>query len=530
MIASVHTGSLCGVDASGVRVEVDFTRGLPQPVFDIVGLPEAAVRESQVRVKAAIANSEFKLPERAFVVNLAPADVRKSGSSFDLAIAVALLSKCGFCAPNRLEETLIVGELSLDGSLRPVRGVLAQLRAAKQRGLHAAVIPDGDAQAASLATGIDVYRARRLSEVIDFLNNSHTLARVDCPQQWSSPSEPEEDLQDVRGQEAAKRALEVAAAGMHNLLLVGPPGTGKTMLARRLRGILPRPTAEEALEIATIAGAASVPIPATRQGVTRPFRAPHHTVSDVGLVGGGAPIRPGEVTLSHLGVLFLDELPEFRRTAIESLRPIMESGVSVIVRAAERIAMPARPLVVAAMNPCPCGYAGDKTRVCRCSPDQVRRYRARVSGPMLDRFDLHILLPPVRVSALNNAAAGETSAAVTDRVTAACARQHARVEKLRSQGSYSERRFLEQLGASIDREALQLLQLSMEKLGLSLRAYVKALKVSRTIADLEGRDRITADHVAEAVQYRLLDRDPDRESSAGRRRSPHTPPGVVRYV
>jgi magnesium chelatase family protein len=527
MIATVHTGTLSGVDASGVRVEVDFARGLPG--FDIVGLPEAAVRESQVRVRAAIANSAYTLPERAFVVNLAPADVRKSGSSFDLAIAVALLSKCGFCAPNRLDETLIVGELSLDGSLRPVRGVLAQLRAAKQRGLRAAVIPDGDAQAASLAAGIEVYRARRLPEVIDFLNNSHTLPRADGKEKWSGPSEPDEDLQDVRGQEAAKRALEVAAAGMHNLLLVGPPGTGKTMLARRLRGILPRPTADETLEIATIAGAASVPIPATSQGVTRPFRAPHHTVSDVGLVGGGVPIRPGEVTLSHLGVLFLDELPEFRRTAVESLRPIMESGLSVIVRATERISMPARPLVVAAMNPCPCGYAGDKTRVCHCSPDQVRRYRARVSGPMLDRFDLHVLLPPVRVSALNGATGGEPSAAIATRVESARDRQHKRIEKLRADGGSSERRVLEELASSIEKPALQLLQLSVEKLGLSLRAYVKALKVSRTIADLDGVDQITTSHVAEAVQYRLLDRDPNGETAGGRRRSP-TSSGFTRYV
>lgn len=515
MIATVHTGSLSGVDACGVRVEVDFARGLPG--FDIVGLPEAAVRESQVRVRAAIGNSNYTLPERAFVVNLAPADVRKSGTSFDLAIAVALLAKCGFCAPNRLDDMLVVGELSLDGSLKPVRGVLAQLRAAKQRGLGAAVIPDGDAQAAGLAVGIKVFRARRLPEVIDFLNSSQNLPRADGQERWPGPFEPEEDLQDVRGQEAAKRALEVAAAGMHNLLMVGPPGAGKTMLARRLRGVLPPPTADEALEIATIAGAVSSPIPANSRGVARPFRAPHHTVSDVGLVGGGMPIRPGEVTLSHLGVLFLDELPEFRRTAIEALRPIMESGLSAIVRAAERVTMPARPLVVAAMNPCPCGYAEDKVRVCKCSPDQVQRYRARISGPMLDRFDLHVLLPPVKISAIKSASAGESSAAVMQRVIAARDRQQERLEALRAGGAITERRLLEHLMSTIDERAVDLLHLSMEKLGLSLRAYVKVLKVSRTIADLSGAERVTSDHVAEAVQYRLLDRHPNRDSASNYR-------------
>jgi magnesium chelatase family protein len=527
MIAIVHTGSLCGVDASGVQVEVDFARGLPG--FDIVGLPEPSVRESQVRVRAAIANSSFTLPEKAFVVNLAPADLRKSGSSFDLAIAVALLSKCGYCAPNRLEDTLIVGELSLDGSLRPVRGVLAQLRAAKQHGLRAAIIPDGDAQAASLAAGIEVYRARQLAEVVGFLNNSQTLPRADGNDIWSHPTEPDEDLQDVRGQEAAKRALEVAAAGMHNVLLIGPPGTGKTMLARRLRGILPRPTADETLEIATIAGAASVPIPANSQGVSRPFRSPHHTISEVGLVGGGVPIRPGEVTLSHLGVLFLDELPEFRRNAIESLRPIMESGQSIIVRATERITMPSRPLVVAAMNPCPCGYSGDKKRVCRCSPEQVNRYQARVSGPMLDRFDLHVQLPPVRVSALANGATGESSASIAKRVTAARELQRARIASLRARGTPSERRILEQISATIETPALELLQLSMEKLHLSLRAYVKALKVSRTIADLDGDERINSAHVAEAVQYRLLDRDPNTDGKF-RMKSSSIAHRVTRYA
>jgi magnesium chelatase family protein len=500
MLGSVQSGSLCGVEALGVRVEASPIRGLPG--FDIVGLPEAGIRESRVRVLAALRNSGFELPEKRFVVNLAPADLRKSGASFDLAIAVALLAQCALCPPNRLEEILIVGELSLDGELRPVRGLLAQLRSARQRGLRAALIPLAESSPARLVEGMDVACASHLVEAVAFLAGERRLQgpTVGDAVRALSPV----DLRDVRGQQAAKRALEVAAAGNHDVLMIGPPGSGKTMLARRQPGLLPPPSPEEALEIATIAGAGGLRTTLGAQ-LERPFRAPHHSCSDVALVGGGDPILPGEVTLAHGGVLFLDELPEFRRSALEALRPTMESGVAVIVRARERVSMPAKPLIVAAMNPCPCGYDGHKRRSCRCSPDQVHRYRSRVSGPLMDRFDLHVALPPLAVDELQDAEPGEDSATVQARVSVArrIADERRRRESL---VALDTRAPLARLAAELEPAALRLLHTSMVKLELSLRAYAKVLRVSRTIADLEHSQSVRVPHVAEAVQYRLLDR------------------------
>jgi len=509
MIATVQTGSLSGVEAVGVAVEVSQARGLPG--FDIVGLPEAALRESRVRVLAALSNSGYQLPDRHFVVNLAPADLRKSGASFDLAIAVALLAACDMCSPSALADTLILGELSLAGHVRSTRGVLAQLRSARTRGLGRAIVPADDAAWAGLVGNIQTLTASHLTEVVGWLDGTARLETAGAGgesaalrgEHSAASVSSGGDLRDVCGQNAAKRALEVAAAGGHDLLMVGPPGAGKTMLASRLPGLLPAPTAEEALEIATIASAAGLTrVPS--EGFVRPFRAPHHSCSEVALVGGGHPIRPGEVTLAHGGVLFLDELPEFRRNAIEALRPTMESGVAVIVRARQRVSMPARPLLVAAMNPCPCGYSGDSKRICRCSLEQSQRYRARVSGPVVDRFDMHVQLPPVRADALQRSGTeGDTSASVRARVAEARARV---AERQRHAGL--TRVAQPSLTADLEDNARRLLVRSIDALGLSLRAYAKVLKVARTIAHLAGSDPITARHVGEAIQYRLLDRDP----------------------
>lgn len=507
MLAKVRSGAVVGVDSVPVEIEVNAGGGDPKVI--VVGLPDVAVKESSDRVWTALINSGFEPPRGRTTINLAPADIRKEGPIYDLPIALGMLVASGAIDGSALDGLAVIGELALSGEVRRVRGVLPLAVGARAAGCRGILVPPENAEEAAVVEGLAVYPVDTLRDAADFLTGGIEIApmKLDLTQIFNDGWRIPEDFADVKGQEYAKRAIEVAVAGGHNLLAIGPPGTGKTMLARRVPTILPPMSLDEALEVTkihSIAGTLSSHQPLV---TARPFRSPHHTISDAGLLGGGTHPMPGEVSLAHHGVLFLDELPEFHRNVLEVLRQPLEDGVVTISRAAASLTFPCRFMLVAAMNPCPCGYYGDPQRDCRCSPLQIQRYRNRISGPLLDRIDLHIEVPTVRYAELAGLERGEPSSAIRERIVAARTVQQARFHDVPGTHCNAVMRAKEvQQHARPDEEGAQILKMAVSDLHLSARAYDRILKVSRTIADLEGSSAVRAAHISEAIQYRTLDR------------------------
>ena len=507
MLSKVLSSSVIGIEAHTVEVEVDISsRGLPH--FSMVGLPDAAVKESRDRVRAALKNIGFNFPLKQITVNLAPADLKKEGSSFDLPIAIGIIASEGLIDPEVLKGYLFTGELSLDGKIKSVRGALSIALLVRSLGLKGLVLPEVNAPEAAVVDNTNVLGMDNLPDVVAFLRGEKNFGPfvTDVATTMKKHSVYEDDFSEVKGQEHAKRALEIAAAGGHNVIMVGPPGSGKTMLSRRLATILPNMNFEEALETTRIHSVAGLLKDGHPLLATRPFRSPHHTVSDVALIGGGQVPKPGEVSLAHNGVLFLDEIPEFKRNVLEVLRQPIENGEVTVSRAVASVTYPASFMLVSAMNPCPCGYLSDPRHQCTCAPGQIHRYRRKVSGPLLDRIDIHIEVPAVPYKELAADYAGEKSETIRERVVRAREIQLERFkgEKIYCNGQMKTRHIKK--FCKLKDDAQSLLDTAMQKLGLSARAYTRILKLSRSISDLESSADISAQHISEAIQYRTLDR------------------------
>jgi magnesium chelatase family protein len=508
MLVKVFGSAVHGINATTVTVEVNIGQGIN---FYLVGLPDSAVKESHQRIDAALKNNGLKIPGKQITVNMAPADIRKEGSAYDLTIAVGILAASEQIKSEEVSKYIIMGELSLDGELRPIKGTLPIAIKAKQEGFKGIILPEANAKEAAVVDGIDVYGVTQIKQVIDFFNETSVLEKtiIDIEQEFLTKLDNVEfDFSDVKGQENIKRALEIAASGGHNVILIGPPGAGKTMLSKRMPSILPPLTLDEALETTKIHSVAGKTSKQVGLVTSRPFRSPHHTISDVALVGGGMNAQPGEISLAHNGVLFLDELPEFKRTVLEVMRQPLEDRIVSISRARFSVEYPASFMLMASMNPCPCGYYNHPEKDCVCAPGIVQKYLNKISGPLLDRIDLHVEVTPVPFSELSKAQSSESSKEIRERVITTRLIQTKRYAN--HEGVYCNAQMrskdLKEF-CQLNEAGSQLLKTAMERLGLSARAYDRILKVARTIADIDASETIETNHIAEAIQYRSLDRD-----------------------